>query len=105
MFKSGNYALVEFGNLKTIEDWLYYLLIFLFIPIVCVVIFIALMYFSFRMKNSFYFILIILAILAIEYALYTWLASQADLTNGIYNGVLTILLFILFFFNRVKAIY
>ncbi|WP_340064752.1 hypothetical protein [Ascidiimonas aurantiaca] len=46
----------------------------------------------------------ILAIVLAEYALYTWLASQADFTNGMYNGALTILLFMLFFFKRVKAI-
>ncbi len=28
MFKSGNYALIEFGKLKTNEDWFYYLWIF-----------------------------------------------------------------------------
>lgn len=105
MFKSGNYALIEFSKLKTNEDWYYYLWIFLFLPVLCLLIFTAPMYFSFRIKNPVYFALIILAVVVVEYALYTWLASQADFTNGIYNGMLTLLVFLLFFFKRIKIIY
>ena len=105
MFKSDNYALIEFSKLKTNEDWFYYLWIFLFMPMVCLIIFTAPMFFSFRIKNSIYFSLTILAIVLVEYVLYTWLASQADFMNGIYNGLLTLLLFAILFFKRIKVIY
>lgn len=105
MFKSSNYALIEFNKLKTDEDWYYYLWIFLFLPIACLVIFTVPMFFSFRIKNSLYFTLAIASIIIVEYILYTWLASQADLTNGLYNGTITILLFLIFFFRRIKTIY
>ena len=105
MFKSGNYALIEFNKLKTNEDWFYYLWLFLFMPVLCIIIFTVPMYFSFRTKNFLLFSLTIIAIVLIEYLLYTWLASQADLTNGIYNALLTLIFFILFFFKRIKIIY
>lgn len=105
MFKSGNYALIEFDKLETKEDWYYYLWIFLFLPIMCIVIFTAPMLMSFRTKTPLYFTLVIAAVVIAEYLLYTWLASQADFTNGIYNGALTLLLFMLFFFRRIKVIY
>jgi hypothetical protein len=105
MFKTDNYTLVGFRELKTGEDWFLYLWMFLFLPVICSLIFTAPMYYSFKVKNVFYFVLIIVLILVVEYILYTWLASQADLSNGIYNGAITLLLFHLFFFSRIKAIY
>lgn len=105
MFKNGNYALIEFSKLRTDEDWYYYLWIFLFLPVLCLLIFTAPMFFSFRIKTPFYFTLTILAVVVVEYALYTWLASQADYTNGLYNAMLTVLVFLLFFFKRIKTIY
>mgnify|MGYP003111866060 CR=1 FL=1 len=105
MFKSGNHALVEFSKLKTSEDLYYYLWIFLFLPIVCLLIFTVPMFYSFRINKPLYFTLAIATIVLAEYILYTWLASQADPTNGIYNGLLTLLVFILFFYKRIRMIY
>lgn len=105
MFKNDNYTLLGFSDLKTGEDWFYYLWLFLFLPIVSFIIFTLPMYFSFKAKNGVYFTIIIAVILIVEYILYTGLASQSDLTNGIYNGVISLLLFLLFFFKQISTIY
>lgn len=105
MFKSSNYAVIGFRELKSNEDWFYYLWIFLFLPIACFLIFTAPLFFTFRIKNPIYFTLAILSLIIVEYLLYTWLASQASLINGVYNGILTVLVLLLFFFKRIKIVY
>ena len=105
MFKNNNYTLIGFGELETGADWFYYLWIFLFLPVVCMLIFSAPMYFSFKVKNLIYFVLIIVAILIVEYLFYTWSASQANLMNGVYNGIISISFLLLFFFKHIKSLY
>jgi hypothetical protein len=63
------------------------------------------MYFSFKVKNLIYFVLIIVAILIVEYLFYTWSASQANLMNGVYNGIISISFLLLFFFKHIKSLY
>lgn len=105
MFKNKNYALIGLGDLKTGEDWFYYIWIFLFLPVVCMVVFSAPLYFSFRVKSLIYFTLIIIATLIAESFFYTWSASQANLMNGIYNGIISILFLLLFFYRHVSSLY
>lgn len=105
MFKNNNYALIGLDNLKTGEDWFYYLWIFLFLPVVCMVVFSTPVYFSFRVKSLIYFVLIIAAILVTEYLFYTWSASQVNLMNGIYNGIISLLFLVLFFYRHISSFY
>lgn len=105
MFESNNFAFLKVYEIKTGEDLFYYLWIFLFLPVVAMFIFTAPMYFSFKSKNAIYFALIIGAILIVEYLGYTFLASTSDLINGLYNGIISLLFFFLFFFKRIKIIY
>src|SRR5689334_3137537 len=87
MIKNNNYALIRISELKTVEDWFYYLWIFLFLPVVSMSIFSVPLYFSFKVKSSVYFTIAIIGVLVGEFFIYTWLASQANLMNGIYNGI------------------
>jgi hypothetical protein len=105
MFKNSNYTLLKVNEIKTGGDLFYYLWLFLFLPVVCMLVFSAPMYFSFKVKSLVYFALIIAAILIVEYLFYTWSASQANLMNGVYNGIISILFLLLFFFRYISAIY
>ncbi len=105
MFKNNNYALLKINTIKNGGDLFYYLWLFLFLPIISILIFLVPMYFSFKAKNPIYFTLIIAAILVIEYFLYTSLASQSNLMNGIYNGIISILFLTLFFFKYIINFY
>jgi hypothetical protein len=66
------------------------------------IVFSAPVYFSFRVKRLIYFALIIAVILIAEYLFYTWSASQANLMNGVYNGIISLLLLLLFFFRHIS---
>jgi hypothetical protein len=101
MFKNDNYALLKVNEIQNGEDLFYHLWLFLFLPVVCMLIFSVPLYFSLRVKKWAYLALIITAILIAEYFLYTWLASQTNLINGVYNGIFSLLFLLLFFFRRV----
>jgi hypothetical protein len=104
MFKNKNYGLLKVYEIKNGEDLFYYLWLFLFLPVVCMIIFSAPVYFAFRMNRPIYFALITIVVLAAEYLFYTWSASQADLMNGIYNGLVSIAFLLLFFYRYIPKI-
>lgn len=105
MFKNGDYTFVQIGSLRNCEDVVYYLWLFLFLPVLCNIIFSVPLYFSFKIKQGIYFILSLIVILVAEYFLYTYYASQADLMNGVYNGIISLLLLFLFFFKPISIIF
>ena len=84
--------------------YFYYLWLFLFLPVLCSIIFSSPIYFTFKVKNGIYFILLLSAILIAEYFLYTYWASQADLMNGVYNGIISLSLLLLFFFKHISLL-
>jgi len=104
MFKNQNYALIRLNDLKNGQDVFYYLWIFLFLPILFIILFSVPLYFSFKIKNIKYLLILLIAILVLEYMIYTYLASPSDLINGIYNGVISIMFYFLFFLKRIKLI-
>lgn len=104
MFKNGNYGLLKVNEIKNGEDLFYYLWLFLFLPIVCMVIFSTPVYFLFQVKRPIYFTLIIIAVLVAEYLFYTWSASQADLMNGVFNGLISVVFLLLFFYRYIPKI-
>jgi hypothetical protein len=101
MLKNNNYMLIGVRDLKTVEDWFYYVWIFLFLPIVSMLVFSVPTYFTFKVKSMVLYILMIGVILVAEYFLYTFLASQANLINGVFNGIISIVFFYLFFFRYI----
>ncbi len=105
MFKNNNYTLIRINELKTIGDWFYYLWIFLYLPIVSTVLFSAPIYFSFKLKRGFLFILLILTFFLGEYFLYTYLASTTDIMNGVYLEIISVLLFFLFFYRHIILLF
>lgn len=97
MFRNNNYALIQIDELRSCEDIFYYLWIFLFFPIFCTILFSLPICYSFKVKHLAYFFIIIAFTLIAEYIFYTWAASQSDLINGLYNGIISVLFFLLFF--------
>lgn len=102
MFKNNDFSLLKLNTLKTGQDWFYYLWMFLFLPVISMVLFSAPLYFTFKVKNAIYFIVFVSIILIAEYFLYTYFASQANLLNGVYNGIISLLLLLLFFSKQIS---
>ena len=105
MFKNNDFRLLHFYNLKNGEDWFYYLWLVLFVPVLNMILFSGPIYFIFKTKKAIYFILLMSIILVAEYFLYTYFVSQLDLMNGVYNGVISLLLLLLFFFKPISLIF
>lgn len=106
MFKNHNYTLIQISRLKNFQDVFYYLWIFSFLPFISVILFLAPIYYSFKVKNSFYFIILIIAFLVAEYFVYVHFTSNKypDI-NGLFNEIISLLLFFLFFFKRIALIF
>lgn len=83
----------------------YYSLYILFYTLIPVIVFSIPFYFTLKVKNPIYFVLLISAILVVEYLLYTNLASTMELMNGVYNGILTIVFLLLFFYRSIFLIF
>lgn len=105
MFKNNDYTFIQINSLRNSEDVIYYLWLFLFLPVVCSILFSIPTYFTFKVKSGTYFILLISVILLAEYFLYTYYASQADLMNGVYNAIISLVLLLLLFFKPVSLIF
>ena len=105
MFKNSNYALIEIGDFKSFEDVFYYLWIFLFLPIVCFVLFFVPIYHSFSKRNLKVFILINVGVLITEYIVYTYFASTMNLFNGMFNAIISVLCFPLIFWKEIRELF
>jgi len=105
MFKNDNYALIRINELHTGSDVFYYLFIFLFLPVVMSIVLTVPLYFSFKVNNVTGFILLLMAIFIVEYLLYTYLASQLDMLNGLYNAIIGLIVFIMFYHKAIGRIY
>ena len=103
MFKNNDYSLIQIGNLKNAQDVFYYFWIFLFLPVTNIILFSVPIYFILRVKRIAYFILLLVVVLVAEYFFYTYFASQTNLMNGVYNGIIGLLLLYLFFFKHIEA--
>lgn len=104
MFKNGNYALIKLNELRTLQDVIYYMWIFLFLPTLVSILFTAPIYYAFKTYQPALFVLIIGLFFVAEYYIYTNLASQIDLNNGLYNAFLGLLFLIILFFNPISRI-
>ncbi len=102
MFKNKDFTLIQLNQLRNLSDIFFYLWIFLFLPVVCFIIFSLPIYFIFKLKNAVVFIIFLILVLAAEYVSYTYSASQIDLFNGVYNELLSIVLLIAFYFKVIK---
>lgn len=96
-FKNDNFLFFELSNIKYFMYWW----MLLFMPVSCFLLFVLPIYSVFLLKNWLLRILILFAVFIAEYFFYTHMASQLDPYNGLYNGILSIIFFILFFYKSV----
>lgn len=84
---------------------IHYILYILVFSLILSLLFSAPIYFSFKVSNPIYFTLIIIGFLVAEYFIYTYLASQKELMNGLYNGVMSIVFLLLFFYKPISNVF
>ncbi|SEA58782.1 hypothetical protein SAMN05660909_02590 [Chitinophaga terrae (ex Kim and Jung 2007)] len=105
MIEMNDYRILRVWELRSITDWYYYLWMVMFLPAVSIMLFSAPIYFSFRIKNIFLFAFAVLAIFTAEYFMYVSITSERHIDgNGMLNGIIGILLFILFFYKKIGKI-
>lgn len=83
---------------ELIINLIYYIIYILIFSIVSSLLLSIPLYFTFKVKNILFLVLLTLFIV-VEYFSYTYFASQTDLINGIYNGILSLVLFFIFFYK------
>ncbi|PSL42291.1 hypothetical protein CLV51_1167 [Chitinophaga niastensis] len=106
MFIRQDYAFLRVDKLRSGGDWYYYMFMFLFLPIINMVLFSAVVYFSFKLKNFIAFVALIGLVSLAEYLVYVFFTSQKYVDEyGVYNGIIGILLFILLFYRQIKHVY
>lgn len=105
MFKNQNYALLDFKSIRNIDDVSYYLYLILFLPTLYIIVFLIPLRAAFKAKRVGVFILLLLTVFVVEYFGYTYLASQLDFTNGLYNMAIGLLLLLLFFLKSIGSIF
>jgi hypothetical protein len=105
MFKYQDYTLIDIGNLRNGQDIFYYLWTFLFLPVCSAILFSAPIFIAFKLNNGMIYILIIAVVWVAEYFFYTYMASPADMTNGLYNALIGLGLFVILFFKRIISLF
>jgi hypothetical protein len=103
MFKNSNFYFLKPG-IRNAADLFYYLWMFLSLPIICSLLLAFPLYYSFRVKKVLYFFIVVSLVFIAEYFIYTYLASQTNLWNGVFNALISMVFFILFFYKSIKFI-
>lgn len=99
--KNNDFYFFEVSNMKYFMYWWLLLSLSLFCFLIfCIPIFLVL-----KSKNKSIFITFFLLMLVSEYLIYTYLESQLDLLNGIYNEIIGLLLFIVIFYKQIKIVF
>lgn len=104
MIMNGDYRLLEFSNIQNGTDLFLYLWLILFFPIVDIILFSAPLYFSFKIKNRFSFILSVFLIFSIEYFIYAYFTSEKIYDqDGLQKVTIGIIIFILLFYKTIRS--
>lgn len=75
-----------------------YILFYMFFLVIFFSIF---LYFIMKIENKIYFVLSMIAFFTIEYFAYTYLFSPSDKMIGIYNLIIGIVVFVLFYYKSI----
>jgi len=106
MLKDQVYTLIEVNRIKNLQDAIFYLVLFLLLPAVNIILFSVPIYYCFRLKKSYLFGSLMGVFLILEYFIYIYLTSQKYLDiNGVLNGVISLLVFVLFFFRNIAIMF
>lgn len=93
------------NTLDFFTNFFYYLIYVLIFIIFLILIISAPLYYSLKLKKATSFIFLVILILALEYIIYTYLASQTDYWNGTYNAIIGLLFLGLFFYKHIISMF
>lgn len=104
--KNSNYYFFKVNEVRNGEDLFYYLWMLLFLPAIYCLAFLAPLYFTFKVKQPALFTFLIGAIILAEYFVYVYFTSDKHIDmNGVYNGVLSLLFLLIFFYRHINRIF
>jgi hypothetical protein len=94
------------GNRRELfSNTVYYLSYIMIFTVLGILILSGPIYFVLKVKSAICFVLLISGALVGEYCLYTGLASTSNLMNGVYNGIISILFLLIFFYRHITLIF
>lgn len=106
MLLNKNDSILRIASFKNVEDWFYYGVLLLLLPITNMVLFSGVLYVALKSQSLIKLISLVSGVWVAEYFLYVFFTSQRHVdVNGVYNVIIGSLLFLLFFFKRIKVIY
>jgi hypothetical protein len=106
MVTNEDYRLLEFSNIRSSQDLFYYLWIVLFFPIVDIILFSVPLFYSFKIKKIFVFILTIIAVYMFEYLIIIYFTSQKIYNeDGLQKVIIGVILFFIFFYKNKFKLY
>lgn len=86
---------LSLGYVLYILFYMFFLVLFFSIPL----------HFIMKIENKIYFVLSMIAFFAIEYFSYTYLFSPSDKMIGIYNLIIGIVVFVLFYYKSIIQLF
>lgn len=93
-----NYSVFKLTEIKTLDSLIYYLFLFLTLPLSCIIIFTFFIYLSVEMKKTLYLLIFLLG----EYILYSYLTSTKIIDfNGLLNLFISIVFLFIFFKKQI----
>lgn len=106
MFKNNNFKLLEWHNLKSGASITYFILMMSVPIILCIMICSIPLYWALRSNNIVIFPFLIFLVFSLEYFVYVFMTSQKYFydPNGIYNIIISLIFFIIFFHNNINVI-
>lgn len=102
MVKNNNYTFLKINEIENGEDLFMYLYTFLSLPFIFIVLLTLPLYYSLKVRKTTLFFILLVGSFCIEYFVYTYLASQLDYMNGIYNALIGLALFFVFYYRTIK---
>lgn len=105
MFKNDIFYFVN-PKIRDGEDLFYYLWMFGFLPVACMILFSVPLFYAFRSKTILFIILTILVFTG-EYFIYIFGSSQKYFqdVNGLINLIVSVVIFCLCFFKSIKIVF
>lgn len=82
-----------------------YMLYVFFHMIILILLFSVPLYFVLTIRNRVFIILMIVVLFFMEYLIYSYLFSPSNYVNGIYNAIVGIVVFVLFFYKQIKFLF
>ncbi len=101
MIKNQDFYVVQPG-IRNGSDLMYYLWIFLSLPAISIVLFTIPIHYLFKHNNLKGFPILLSVVFILEYFVYSFLASESDWRNGIYNLGIGLIVFVVVYYKYLR---